>query len=216
MPLDAQTSDFGIWVSAGVTKKLWKWNLDASGELRLKENTSQVDRMSLQFNASYHINKPLSAGIGYEFIYYHDSKYADYQPRQRYMLFIQGKQKFGHFSFSLREKIQRTIKDESDRLKENGDYDNYKINPEWVWRNRLALAYNIPRFPVNPAFSFESFYQLNNPDGNKFEKLRFTLALSFKPGKHHEFKVYGLIDQKINVDNPYKRFILGTGYTFSF
>jgi len=214
--LSAQTSDFGAWTSLGVAKKQGKWNLEATGELRLREDISRFDRVSIQLAASYRFFKQLRAGLGYEFIYYNDSEYNDYQPRQRYMLFIQGKQKIRHFSFSLREKVQRTIKDESDRLKENGNYDNYKINPEWIWRNRITLTYNIPRFPLNPAFSFESFYQLNNPDGNRFEKLRYILSINYKPGKHHEFEFYGLMDHKINVENPYKRYILGLGYVFSF
>jgi hypothetical protein len=32
--------------------------------------------------------------------------------------------------------------------------------------NRFKIGYDIPKFPVKPAFSFETFYQLNNPDGN--------------------------------------------------
>lgn len=213
---NAQNNDFGSWLSVGAKKKLGKWDVDATGELRLKDNVSQIDRMSLQFEVSYRIVKQLKAGLGYTFICYNDSEYNDFQPRQRYMLFLQGKQKLGDFTFSIREKIQRTIKDESDRIKENGNYDNYKINPEWIWRSRLTVEYNIPRFPINPAFSFESFYQLNNPEGNRFDKLRYALSLCYKPGKHHEFEIYGLIDQKINVENIYIKYILGVGYVFSF
>ncbi len=216
LPVSAQNNDFGIWLSAGTSMKPGKWDLDVTGALRLKEYVSQIDRWSIQLDASYHIIKRLKAGLGYEFICYNDSEYDDFQPRQRYSLFLQGKQKFGHIAFSIREKVQRTIKDESDRIKENGNYDNYKINPEWIWRNCLKITYNIPQFPVNPSFAFESFYQLNNPEGNRFEKLRYTISLNYKPAKHHEIELYGLLDQKINIDNSYIRYILGAGYVFSF
>lgn len=214
--VEAQTKNFNFWTSIEIEKKIGKWDISSNTELRLNNGFSQMTRCSFQIGAAYNIIKPLKIGAGYEFIYFHDFEYLDYQPRQRYFAYLQAKQKFGNFTFYIRERFQRTIKDESDRINENGNYDTYKINPEWAWRNRFKIAYDFLKIPISPSLSFESFYQLNNPDGNHFNKLRYTLSLSYNLTKHHKFEVYGLIDQKINVKVPSKIFISGFEYSFSF
>ncbi|HEY4786254.1 MAG TPA: DUF2490 domain-containing protein [Bacteroidales bacterium] len=211
-----QTNGFGIWSTLGIEKRAGKWNFNLEGELRTKDNASQVSRWSLSLIPSFRFNKHLEVGGGYEYIYFYDSKYADFQPRNRFILFVQGKQNLGNFTLTLRERAQVTFKDESDRIKSSGKIDTYKINPEWIWRNRLKVAYNIPKFPINPAISFETFYQLNNPEGNNFCKLRYTLAFHYNLAKHHHFELYGLIDKQINVNNPVMNHVIGIGYTYSF
>jgi hypothetical protein len=214
--LTAQTKDFGVWTTAGAEKNLGKWSFGTETELRTKTSGDGINRWSLKLETAYKIAKPVKFGIGYQFIYFHDIEYSDYQPRQRYFLFLQAKQEFGDFTITLKEQSQRTIKDERDRIKENGEYDTYKINPEWCWRNRIKVAYNTPGFPINPSFSFETFYQLNNPDGNTFDNLRYTLSLEYKLKKHHIFELYGLINKEINVSNPAINYVAGLGYTYTF
>ena len=147
---------------------------------------------------------------------YNDIEYSDVQPRQRYAIYTQGKQKFGNFKIYIREQFQRTIKDERDRIKFNGQHDTYSINPEWEWRNRIKLLYNIPNCPFNPSAYFESYYYLNDPDGNSFSKLRFDLSLNYKLSKHHRFELYGLIDKEVNEINPVTTWIIGLEYTYVF
>lgn len=212
----AQTKDYGEWTTIGAEKSLGKWTLGTEAELRTKDYLNLIDRWSLKLEAQYNVFKDIQIGANYQFMYYHDTKYWDYQPRHRYNAFVQGKYRLKNFTFSLRERAQLTTKDESDRIKKSGKIDTYKINPEWTWRNRMKIAYDIPGFPITPAFSLETFYQLNNPDGNQFDNLRYTLSFSYKLSRHHQFEVYGLIDKEINIDNPVKTYIAGVGYTFSF
>ena len=155
-------------------------------------------------------------GAGYQYIYFHDFKYSNFQPRNRFYFFLQEKRKMGDFTFTLRERIQVTTKDESDRIKSNGKIDTYKINPDYSWRNRLKIDYNIPRCPVSPSLSVESFCQLNNPDGNKFDDMRYTLSFKYNLTKHNEIEIYGLVDKEMNVKNPEKKLVTGIGYVHSF
>ena len=214
--LCSQSNDFGVWSNISLEKNMKKWNFVATAEVRTQSNTSELNRSSLQLSTDYQILKPLKLGVSYEFMYFNDAKYSDFQPRHRANLFVQGRQKFGDFTISLREKVQVTSKDESDRIKKSGKIDTYKANPEWIWRNRLKFAYDIPEFPINPDISFETFYQLNNPDGSTFDKLRYTLTLNYKLSKQHRFELFELIDQDINITSPVTSFITGFGYVFSF
>ncbi len=215
-PLRAQLNDYGLWLKAGIEKDKGKWNFDAEGEIRTFNHFGTIDRWSLQADASYNVFKPLSIGAGYQFISFNDTMYSDFQPRHRISVFIKGKKKLGNFTFSIRERVQVTRKDETDRIKESGKTDNYRVNPEWTWRNLIKVAYNIPSFPVNPSFSGETFFQLNKVQGKSLDRLRFTLALEYKLSKYHQFEVYGLTDRGIYVDNPARLNIIGLGYTFSF
>ncbi len=211
------TNDFGIWSSIALSKDLNK-KLTLSGELenRTQDNSSQISRWGAQLGAEYKVVKPLSIGFAYQFQYYHDMKYYDFQPRNRFIGYLQGKHKWNNFLFSLRERFQFTTKDESDRIKSSGKIDTYNINPEWIWRNRLKVAYNIPNCRFTPSFSFESFYELNNPDGNQFSGLRYTLGVEYKINKRNFLELSGIYDKEINTDEPTNRCVLSIGYSYKF
>lgn len=212
----AQSNDFGIWTSLGAEKKFGKLELSTEAELRTMNNSSDINRFSLQITPSYKIIKQIKVGAGYQFIYFNDVKYSDFQPRHRFILFTQGEQKWGRFNFSLRERLQLTTKDESDRIKSSGEIDTYKTNPEWSWRNRLKVEFDPRHSRISPYFSIETFYQLNNPDGNVFDNLRYTLGAQYKLSKSSKIEVYGLLNNEINVSNPVRGYVVGAGYNFSF
>lgn len=214
----AQTkNDFGIWSSVAVSKSLSK-KATIVGELenRTADNSSLISRWGVQLGASYKVVKFLSIGAAYQFQYYNDIKYSDFQPRNRFIVYGQGKYKWENFSFSLRERFQLTTKDESDRIKASGKINTYKINPSSVWRNRLKVEYDIHKSHFSPYASFESFYQLNNPDGNAFEGLRYTVGTSYKINKRNFLDISGIYHKEINADEPTNQSVISLGYTYNF
>lgn len=210
----AQDEKFNIWTTARIQKEWYRWNFAAETELRSSGFYKHSDRLSLQLQASYDVKKWLKTGASYQLIDYYDSKYDDYQIRNRVGAFVQGKKKWGNFSFTLQEQLQLTTKDESDRIKSNGETDTYSINPSLRWLNKAQVKYNIHGIPLTPAFSAETFYQLNDPDGNTFSKIRYSLSLDYKFAPNHHIELSGKIDNKL--DDPENKYILGIGYTFSF
>lgn len=212
----AQTSDLGLWTTLEVQKDLGKWDFAAESEFRLKDQGAEIDRWSLGLSGAYQLFKPIKIGAGYDFIYFNDTEYLDFQPRHRASVFVQGKHKVGRFTVSLREKVQGTAKDVSDRIKSNGNTDNYKVNPEYTWRNKLKLEYNIPKIPLSPAISVESFHSLNNPEGNGVEQIRYTLLFNYKLSKKHQFEAYGMYSDKSMGDDAAQRMVVGLGYQFKF
>ncbi len=210
----AQNSTTGVWSTATIEYGYKKWDFGGELEFRGRGIYDTLYRMSFQPEVSYAIIKPLEIGFSYTLINFYDAKYDDYQIRNRFTPFIQGKLKADRFSFSLREKYEITYKDESDRIKKNGKIDTYKLNPEKVWRNKLKIDYNIPGVKLEPFVSAESFYQLNNPDGNRFEKIRYVVGLEYKFNKHHSIDISGILNHTIDKDEPGKEYILGIGYNF--
>lgn len=216
VPLRSQNDDFGIWSSVEITKKLKKIELNGEFEFRMRDNLQNIARVSGKVGVEYRIIKPLKVGVAYQYVHFYDVEYSDYQPRNRFIAYLQGRQKWGNFTLSLRERIQITTKDESDRIKGSGKIDTYKMNPDWVWRNRMKIAYDIPKSRITPAVSVESFYQLNNPDGNVCEGMRYTLSGTYKINKTQSVELFGLYDREMNVNNPENRYVVGAGYMYSF
>ncbi|MBF0647371.1 DUF2490 domain-containing protein [Dysgonomonas sp. GY75] len=211
------SSDFGVWSSIEINKKFnKKWSVNGEAELRTGENSSEIGRWGLKVGGDYNVIKEVKVGLAYQFLYFHDIEYWDFQPRHRFIGFLQGRKKWGNFSFLLRERFQMTTKDDSDRIKASGKIDTYKMDSEWSWRNRIKVSYDIPNCKFAPSVSFESFYQLNNPDGNEFDGLRYTLSVAYKLNKKHSFDLSGIFDKEINVKNPVDRYILNVGYAYSF
>lgn len=210
--LMSQNESYGTWTSMGVEKEYKKWDFGAETELRTIYYTRLIERWSLGVNADYSLFKQLKVGVGYQFMNKLDQKYLNYSIRNRFNLGATGKLKLADFSFTLRERIQMTQKDDSKRIQDDGTIDTYSVNPEWSWRNRLAMAYNIPHFKVTPSFSVESFYQLNNPDGNTFDNMRYVLSFDYKINKHNNIEIYGVINSNLESDDATGKYILGVSY----
>jgi hypothetical protein len=213
----AQSENFGTWTSISIDKKLDKWSVEAETELRTIYYFRLIDRWSLGLNADYSLNKYLKLGVGYQFMNaldYDDDYVKSYFIRNRLNLSATGKIKWNDFSFNLRERIQFTHKE--DRVQTDGTIDDYNVNPAWAWRNRFQLEYNIPNCKITPAFSVESFYDLNNPDGNSFDNIRYILSLDYKINKHNHIDIYGVINSELNSDDATGKYILGISYKHSF
>ncbi|MDD2997381.1 MAG: DUF2490 domain-containing protein [Paludibacter sp.] len=220
--------EYGSWTTISLEKELSKkWELGAEAELRTIYYARLMERMSLGLSADYTILKGWKVGAGYQIMNKLDTKYLNYQVRNRFNLSTSGRLKFNDLTISLRERIQLTTKDDSKRIRDDQTIDTYKINPEWKWRNRVQISYNIPNFKITPTFSVESNFQLNNPDGNHFDKMRYILSLGYKIKKVHQIEVFGVLNDEFESDDAgaiisssdddvYGKYNLGIGYKYSF
>lgn len=219
--------EYGSWTTISLERELSKkWELGAEAELRTIYYARLMERMSLGLSADYTILKGWKVGAGYQIMNKLDTKYLNYQVRNRFNLSTSGRLKFNDLTISLRERIQLTTKDDSKRIRDDQTIDRYKINPEWKWRNRVQISYNIPNFKITPTFSVESNFQLNNPDGNHFDKMRYILSLGYKIKKVHQIEVFGVLNDEFESDDAgaiisssddvYGKYNLGVGYKYSF
>ena len=219
--------EYGSWTTISLEKELSKkWELGAEAELRTIYYARLMERMSLGLSADYTILKGWKVGAGYQIMNKLDTKYLNYQVRNRFNLSTSGRLKFNDLTISLRERIQLTTKDDSKRIRDDQTIDTYKINPEWKWRNRVQISYNIPNFKITPTFSVESNFQLNNPVGNHFDKMRYILSLGYKIKKVHQIEVFGVLNDEFESDDAgviisssddvYGKYNLGVGYKYSF
>jgi hypothetical protein len=213
----SQSENYGTWIGISGEKKLNKWEVSAETELRTIYFLRLIDRWSIGAALDYSILKQLKIGVGYQLMNSldYDADYVkDYFIRNRLNASATGKLKWNDFSFSLRQRIQVTFKEE--RMQTDGTIDDYKMNPAWAWRNRLQVEYNIPNCKITPSASVETFYDLNNPDGNSFENIRSVLSLDYKLNKKNHVELYGVINSELHSDDADGKYILGLSYKHTF
>jgi hypothetical protein len=205
---NAQTQDAGLWLGFKLEKKLHNWaGLSLSQELRFNENISELGTAftELSYSTGWHSN--FNGGIAYRFI---QKRQVDdsYEIRHRYFLELSYRYKFNRaFSLTLRERFQNQYKD-INRMSDG-------ITKEYSLRSKMSLKYN-PIKKLTLDASCEVFYQLNNPDGNEIDNLRYGLGAEYKLTKKQSIEAFYLIDQEIHVNDPWTSYVMGLGYTFEF
>lgn len=227
----------GLWLDAGVTKKLTKrWSLDVGAEYRMKDNLNQSDRIGLGIGTSYRIAKWLKVSAGYDFLYsYHPSeselnssgkKQKNYEaywyPRHRVHIGLTGQLKVDRWRFSLRERWVYTYKPEvtvngtKTKLSSGAVEPDTKIREggcENVLRSRAMAEYDIKGYPISPFASIEAY------NAWKLQKVRYSVGAEWDITKHHSVKLYYLFQdrrQDNSDDDEIDSHILGLSYNFSF
>lgn len=206
----------GIWTSLSLEKNITKkWALGSELEFRTNGLSWERNRFAAQIGTDYELFNNFKLGASYNWMnvdddykWSDDSTRTDYfQNRHRFNLQGVWRYKLGNVAFQIRERGQATFKDDSDRIKSNGKINENRINPEYVWRNRIKVSYNKKKMPWTPYVSFESYYLLNDPDpiryynsaatayeerSSYFSKVRYTLGLEYKINKQHAVELFGM------------------------
>ncbi len=241
----------GIWTGITIEKNITKkWSVDTEIEFRSNGFSPSRDRFGIQFGTDYEIFKNFKLGASYNWMNVNDDyKYnnagvirTDYfQNRHRINAQAVYRYDIGDFRLQLRERFRVTYKDDSDRIMEDGTINTNRLNPDYVWRNRLKISYNKKKLDWTPYVSFETYYLLNDPEeirfynaegsdykvGNSYiSRLRSIAGIAYKINKRNSIEVYGLYTnnrgpERIRVDGPNYNaltewsgdFVVGIGYT---
>lgn len=156
---DDEVSEFGVWTSVGVEKKITKkWSVEAEGEFRTADALNEVSRYSFGLSTSYKMCSWLKADAGYTLLrdytrastslqwkedVYDDDDYmwseyelddnADFwRTRHRVNLSLTGSVKIDRFKISLRERWQYTYQPEVSYDKTEYDVIRYNVD-DWGW-----------------------------------------------------------------------------------
>lgn len=193
----------GIAIEKDFSKK---FSIGVEGEYRTLGFSLETERYTFGIGTDYEIFKNFKLGIGYEYQKVQDSYSWGFsslgvdsarvwmQPRHRVQGQMSYKYEIGKFSLSLRERAQATYKNDLDRIKQNGDTNFARVNPDFTWKNRLKIEYNIPKCKIDPSFSVETYMLLSDPDiaNPYFTKLKYTLGLEYKINKKNSVEWYGM------------------------
>lgn len=198
-----QERDFGGWFSFDVSTDLSsRFSMDVEQEARLFKNFGEWDRHSTSISGDYKIVGWLKGGVGYMLIFNHKVKSDTWDTRHRYFVYLQGKQKLGRFSISLRERFQSTfVKEEA--VEELG----YEFISRNYLRSRLKVDYDIKNNKLEPYLSAEMYYSLSGK--KEINDMRYTVGAEFPLAGKFDLDTYLRLDQEMNVKNPVSLFIGG-------
>jgi hypothetical protein len=198
----SQENDYGTWLSVDVSKELSKkFDLEFEEEVRIFKQFGEINRFATSIGGSYSFFKFLKGAAGYTWIYHHDVNDSFWDNRHRYYLQLTGKVEIKRLALTLRERFQSTYIDESIK--------GFDYSPENYLRSRLQLVWDVKNSKLEPYASGELIYQLNNPDGNEIDNIRYTIGIAFPLTKKLDLDTYLRLSQEMNVKNPVNLYLIG-------
>lgn len=233
----AETNDCGLWLGAGIEKKInKKADIDIDAGFRTRNDFKTVDRWNAGISGSYKFTKWLKADAGYTLLYYNrqekisyhststdgETAYNNWRPSywsaaHRFNVSLTGNVKFGNIELSLRERWQYTYRPE--KTTNRYDFDNETWEETTVsgkgknlLRSRLQVEYDKKKNILKPYVNAEIFNSM------ELEKARFTIGTDIKLNKHHTFDVFyrcQFTNDKDSDQEPNMHYI-GAGYTYKF
>lgn len=208
----ADEQDFATDVAVGVKKDINKrWDADVAAGLRLRNNSSELDRFSAEAGVGYTaIKKWLDVEAGYVFLADWNGEDDQYYTfRHRYSVGAKLYHKVTpRLTLGFRPKWQSTFRQETMKT--------YKWNPKNYMRYRVEAEYKLPRVPLVPRVSAEVFGQVNNPEGNVVDDVRYSIGLKYSLNRNNAFDLGFQVDDERNVKAPQDRFMLCVGYKYKF
>ena len=206
--LSAQ-DDLGASLSAGITKKVLPGlSVSLEEDFRLRGNLGAVDRFSTTFDVSYKPWKFLKLGGAYNLINYNHEK-KGWEVRHRYYFYATGSYRFDRFTVSLRERFQST-------KRVGVEATAKRANPKLYLRSRLEVEYDIRKCKFEPFASVELYNTLNDPQGNKMNKLKYTAGSKYKLDKKNTLQLYYRYINFTDDDEANGHHMIGLGYSYKF
>ena len=191
----------------GVEKTFFKnWKIGVETTLKLEKNASRIDEIDFDISTDYSPINFLSFGLGYRLAYNQKSD-STYEKKYRYYAQAEFDQNIKRFKLEYRFRYQNI---DDDFFQYEKDYPSKSI-----LRNRLQLAYNIPKLPVEP-FTYAELYGLLKKNEDFASKIKLALGIRYNLKKYGKVKAYYRIDIELNSLYPYTFYTIGLNYTFDF
>lgn len=165
----AQESDFGVWGSLEVRKKVAdKFRLSVSTESRFVNSATQLDKQNSEFSVNYSITKKISIGAAYR-ISQENSMKRGFENSHRISAEASLEQALGRIELKWRTKYQQGYS----RLyiPEN------KYDPSRTIRNKLTAGYKLYGSRFDPYISGELFTPISQTQAfSLVERIRLSVG----------------------------------------
>lgn len=198
------------WTSLEFLLKPTKmFRLSLRQEFRIEENFSEVDQYFTQLYLGIRPFKRAELGAGFRYIQNNDhtGKKQGYETHLRFHLDMKYAVKLSRFRVGVR--LRYTNKNELERAEADCGKQHLRF--------KLRLKYNIRRWKLDPIFSSELFYALEEgPEAAGVDKMRFTIGTQYKLGAMGKIGLYYRYEIPIDQSNeePSNIFLLRYEYAF--
>lgn len=202
-----ENSDLESWNAFNLTYELnKKWEFEFEGQLRLKEDISEIDKYFGEFATQYNVSKRFALTGAFRYIRENDNvgKKQGYENHIRYHFDASYKHKINDFSLKYRVRYQN---------KNELGVDDFAKK---YYRFKAGVGYNIKNWKLDPKFSAEIFFRDQKEEENGFDKYRITFGSSYKFKKSGEIDFYYRYKRKMDDFNPESTHIIGLKYALKF
>lgn len=200
--------DFETWTSATLNYKYSKkLKIGISQELRLKDNSSAVDKYFTNGFAEYKLLKPVRLGAELRYIRLNDNEgnVQGYENHLRYAFYTSFQHKVSRLSLKYRLQFQSQ--------NELGLDVSQQTFPTQKLRLKIGGDYNIRKWKLDPRVSMEIFRTLG--DVNDFTKFRATIGTKHNTKKAGAIGVFYRLERDLNEQYPKTTNVLGLNYQFT-
>jgi len=201
-----QESDFGIWSSIEIKKKIAdNYRLSVATESRFNNNASQHEKQNTEFACSYSPWKSISLGATYRFSQ-ESSISRDFENSHRISADVSYETSWGRLKFKWRTKYQQSYS----KLY----LDEQKYDPKRIVRNKLSANYNIFGSRFEPYCSAELFTPISSSEYFSLtDKIRFSGGTSINLSKRFSSDIFYL--HQIDLPSPLLHSnIIGIGLSY--
>lgn len=205
-----ENRDFETWTSAEFRyRPTKKWRIGLEAQLRLKENSSEIDGYFGELTGGYEIFKGFRTMLGFRMISRNDNTGR----QQGYENFVRL-----HLDASYRHKIERLglnyrlryqTRDELGVTNENGDFADQML------RLKIGTEYNFKKWKLDPQLSAEIFHENDRNEEEGFDKFRVTFGTEYKFKKWGRLGLYYRYEREINKTNPASVDIIRIQYIYT-
>ena len=206
VPLSAfsQEKDFGIWYGVnGEIPIINKLDVELSAVVRTFNNASKIEQAYIEGGANYKFNKFLSIVGSYRFTENLENN-SEYHVRNKWFADAKISLPLNRLVLSARFRFEVQTRSYIVSTKD--------LIPDYHGRLKLKALYKIPKFPVNPYLSYESFSPMYVNSDRFIDKERFTLGFEYKISKKQAIEAEYIYQRDFVSDIQ----IISINYFFSF
>lgn len=245
-PFTAQAGDnddFGAWFDLGAKKSLPRnWSVGLESELRMADNSSMVDRVSVGANVDYRAHKYLKLSTGYSLLLDYNAENAGkkwltphyWSHRNRFFvdatssvklwkwLRVSGRLRY-QFTHRAAQHIERYECEGMDQNTGQYVYDMDEADIKFkdcesrqVLRSRVKLEVDKKHLDWSPFVAVEFHNNVAVGEHMNFDKLRTSVGTSYKINKHNDVSLSYIMTLN-RTEHPYQAFhAISVGYSYDF
>jgi hypothetical protein len=179
------------------------------GQLRLKENSSEIDGYFAEFTGGYEIFKGFRTTLGVRLISKNDNTgkqqgYENYARLHADALYKHTVKRLG-----LNYRLRYQTRDELGVTNENGDFADQTL------RLKIGTEYNFRKWKLDPILSAEIFHENNRNEDEGFDKFRITFGTEYKFKNWGRLGLFYRYEREIDKTNPASTDIIRVQYVYT-
>lgn len=208
--LNAQESDFEVWLKAGAKYKISdRWSLDLEEQIRFDDDANALKNYHTELGIKFELNKLLDLLLATRYITRNDNRgnRQGFEDHFRYQVGLAAKHDIDRFE--LKHRLLYQHRNEVGLSEADGDVSRR------YFRWRSGFTYKIKDWKYDPQFNAEYFLGMNRDEAGIENSIRFTIGTERKYKKVGEFGIFYRYETTVGTPIDEITQVLALKYTYT-